>query len=192
MSGQRGPQRPPKLNFPLKDAETEAQRAACQRVQTWALFSVSANYNAPSLVGPSVNGVTLSSLHPLFPSSHISNYLSGSGRKPSELSCLSPLLVSHIGGCDTDISTSEPYPLPPLSSKLPCRGASGPWVCPAPLQISSSHQQKLSRVNCLMRPIFCFELLIKEQTQPTVNLVLGKKLGLQQTEENSQGRTPRK
>lgn len=55
-------------------------------------------------------------------------------------------------------------------------------------QPPSSHKQKLSRVNCLMRPIFCFELLIKEQTQPTVNLVLGKKLGLQQTEANSQGR----
>lgn len=68
-------------------------------------------------------------------------------------------------------------------------GASSLWVGPEP---PSSHQQKLSRANCLMRPIFCCELLIKEQTQPTINLVLGKKLGLQQTEENSQGGTPRK
>lgn len=122
---------------------------------------------------------------------------SGFGRKPSELSCLSPPLLNHIGGCDTDISASEPYPPPPLSRKLPSRGASGLWARgggrpapPAAAQQPSSHQQKLSRANCLMRPIFCFELLIKEQTQPTVNLVLGKKLGLQQTEENGQGRTP--
>lgn len=37
-----------------------------------------------------------------------------------------------------------------------------------------------------MRHTFCGELLIKEQTQPTINLVLGKELGLQQRK-NSQG-----
>lgn len=31
---------------------------------------------------------------------------------------------------------------------------------------------------------------MKEQTKPTINLVLGKKLGLQQREENSQEGTP--
>lgn len=38
-----------------------------------------------------------------------------------------------------------------------------------------------------MRHTFCGELLIKEQTQPTINLVLGKELGLQQRTEQSGG-----
>lgn len=38
-----------------------------------------------------------------------------------------------------------------------------------------------------MRHTFCGELLIKEQTQPTINLVLGKELGLQQRKNSQEG-----
>ena len=104
--------------------------------------------------------------------------------------CYFPHLYFALGRCNTSISTCEPYPSPPPSSHLPAATSLQQW----PLACGWAqlpHYSRLfptnenSRANCLMRPIFCCELLIKEQTQPTINLVLGKKLGLQQTEENN-------
>lgn len=112
----------------------EAQRASCRRMQPWAFFFLSQPITMPrpwsSLVRPSA--LVSKWCHPLLSPSPFPflPYIrpSGFGRKTSELSCLSPPLLNHIGGCDTDISASEPYPPPPLSRKLPSRGASGLWA----------------------------------------------------------------